>query len=143
MFADVPFRDEGAFEVLAVQIDFVLAGDAFWRRVSRALHIRRVYPYFAKSNAVALAVGDAPITKNINVGPLSLSEIAASYRTGWKTHPGKQHEFSRGRRAMNSGQEDSDAIAIHLKVGSGRGHRCWYKQSWDEEQDKAEKDVRS
>jgi hypothetical protein len=44
---------------------------------------------------------------------------------------------------MNFGQEDSDAIAIHLKVAGGRGHRCWYKQSWEEEQDKAEKDVRS
>jgi len=44
---------------------------------------------------------------------------------------------------MNFGQEDSDTIAIHLKVASGRGHRYWYKQSWEEEQDKAEKDVRS
>ena len=33
VFADVPFCDEGAFEVFAVQVDFVLAGDALWRRV--------------------------------------------------------------------------------------------------------------
>jgi hypothetical protein len=130
VFADVPFCDEGAFKVFAVQIDFVLAGDAFWRRVSCVRHIRRVYPYFAIGDAVALAVGDAPITKDINVRPLSLSEITAAYRAGWKTHSGKQNEFSRGRRAMNFGQEDSDAIAIHLKVAGGRGHRCWYKQSW-------------
>lgn len=141
MFADVPFCDEGAFEVFAVQIDFVLAGDAFCRRVSRVRHIRRVYPYSANGNAVGLAVGDAPITKDINVGPLSLSEMAASYHAGWKTHSGKQNEFSTGRSVMNFGQEDSDAIAIHLKVAGGRGHRCWCKQSWKEEQDKAEKDV--
>jgi hypothetical protein len=34
-----PFCEEGSFEVLAVQIDFVLACDAFWPRI---LRFRRV-----------------------------------------------------------------------------------------------------
>src|SRR5208282_3319957 len=68
VFGDVPFCDEEAFEVFAVQIDCVLAGDAFWRRV---LRVRLIDPYFASGDGLALAVGDAPIREDINVGPLS------------------------------------------------------------------------
>jgi hypothetical protein len=98
MFADVPFGDEGALDVFAVQVDFVLAGDAFRRRASR---VRKVYPNFAIGDAVAFAVRDATITKDINVGPLFLPDITASHRAGWKTDSGKQNEFSRRRRTVN------------------------------------------
>ncbi len=139
----MPFCEEGAFEVFAVEIDFVLAGDAFWWRVARVWHIRRVDPYFAIGDAVALAVGDAPVTKDVNVGPLPLSEITASHRAGRKTHSGKQYEFSWCGRAIHFGQKDSDTIAIHLKVASGRGHRRWNRKGRKEQQDKAKKDVGS
>ena len=131
--------------MFAVQIDFVLAGDAFWRPASRVRRIRRVDPHFANGNPVALAVGPAPISKDIDVGALSLSEIAAIHRAGWKIHSGKQNEFSPRRCGMNLGQEDSDTIAIHLKVAGSCCYGRWCKRSWEEEQDRdeAEKDARS
>lgn len=89
--SDVPSCEEGAFEVLAVQIDFVLACDALWLRV---LLVRCVYPYFAIGNALAFAVWDAPSPKDINVRPLPLPEIIASKCARWKTRSGKQNEFS-------------------------------------------------
>lgn len=114
--------EEGAFEVLAVQVDFVLAGDLLWLGV---LFVRCVYPYSAIADALALAVGDASVSKDVNVGPLTLSEITAPDCARRKTHSGKQNEFSRSRSAINFGQEDSESIAIHLKVASRCAHRCW------------------
>ena len=54
-----------------------------------------------------------------------------------------KNEFSRGRRAINFGQEDFDAIAVHLKAAGGRGHRCWCRQSQEEQQQKAKKNADS
>ena len=102
-----------------------------------------VYPYSSLGDVLALAVGDAPVVIHINVGPIPLSKITASHRAGWKIYSRKQNEFSWGRHAINVGQEESDTIAVHLKVARGHSDRCWYKQSWEEEHDEAEKDVRS
>ena len=63
---------EGAFEDLAIQFDFVLARDVFWRRVWS------VDPYFAIGDVLALAVGKAPITIDINIRPLPLSDVLAA-----------------------------------------------------------------
>lgn len=98
--SDVQFCEEGAFEGLAVQMDFVFACYVLWLRVCR------VYPYLAIGDAFALAIRDAPITKDINVGPLPLSEINASIASKcarWKTRWRKQNEFSWGRGTINFG----------------------------------------
>ena len=59
-------------EELALQFDFVLARDVGWQRVWR------IYPYTAVGNNLALEVGEAPISKDIYVGPLPLSDILAA-----------------------------------------------------------------
>ena len=66
VFAGVLFCDEAAFEVFAAQVDFVLARDALWRHASCVRRIPRVDPYFAAGDALALAVGDAPIAVHKN-----------------------------------------------------------------------------
>ena len=117
--SDVPSCDEVAFKGLAVQIDFVLAGDLFWRSV---LVLRWVYPYLAIGDALALPVWNAPITKDVNVGPLPLSEITTSRRAGWKIHSEKQNELSLRSSAINLGQKYSNTVAIHFKVAGVSGH---------------------
>ena|SRR5580704_17885889 len=121
MFSVVPSCYEVALEELAVQIDVVLARDMFWRRV---LRLKPVDQNSAIGNALALAVGNAPITKDINDGPLPLSERTASECARRKIHSEKQNEFSRDRSTINFGYEDSDTIAIHLKVAGRRGPGC-------------------
>jgi len=112
----VSFCLEDALEVLTVEINLELARDALWR----VLLVRWVYPYFALGDALAFSVRDAPITKYISIGPRPLSEIPTSDCA----HIGKQNEFAWGRSAINSSQEDSNAIAIQLKAAGGRGHMC-------------------
>ena len=99
----------------------------------------RVDPYPAIGNAQAFAVGNAPIPKGINIGSLPLFEKNTSQGPRRKTQREKQNEFPRHRSTINFSPEDSDTVAIHLKVSGGRGHRCDWK--WDEEHANAEEDI--
>lgn len=83
--------------MLAIQIDFVFACDVPWLRV---LLVPCVYLYFAIGDALAFAVWDTPITKDVYVGPLPLSYILSAECF---SELGKQDEFPRSRSAIDFG----------------------------------------